>query len=117
MILSSIRQDEIRSTVESPQTAAPVIRRERENRGKGIRQLQEAIQCRNLKLRRLDEECARLRRKSMILDEEISQLNTRVTKMDCVELRGPGLVDPTTALEQARPSYRGYNHTLLNKGV
>lgn len=36
----------------------------------------------------------------MILDEEISKLNTGVAQVEHVELRDPSLASPTTALEQ-----------------
>lgn len=69
MILSLIGQDKIRRIAKSSQTAAPTVRTESEDLGKGIRQLQEAIQRGSWRLSNLDEEWARLRTKSSMLDE------------------------------------------------
>ena len=98
MIPSSIRQDEIRSTVKSPTVWTGC-----EDRAKAIWRLQEAIQHESLKLRELDEEWSRLRRKSVILDEEIRKLNTGGAQMDRAELREPALATVVTFLSWLRP--------------
>lgn len=72
----------------------------RENQGKGIRQLQDTIRHENLKIHELDKEWARMRRKCVILDEEISKINTEIAQVDRAELREQGLASPPAALEQ-----------------
>lgn len=55
-----------------------------------------------MKLRELDEEWVRLRKKSVTLDEEINELEIEVAEAGREKLRmlGPSLADSTTTLER-----------------
>jgi len=56
-----------------------------------------------LKLHELDDDWLRLRKKSMILDEEINKLETKVAQAFCAEqlsVMGQGIVSHTTAVEE-----------------
>lgn len=63
--------------------------------------MQEDIRRNNLRLRKLEEEGARLRRKSTRMDEEIGKINIGVTQTGRanVRIRGPELADVPTILE------------------
>jgi len=65
--------------------------------------LQEAIQNDSLRLHELEEVGARLKRKSMRLDEEIDKIKRGDAQMGHVSTRGkePDLDDPPTILAQA----------------
>ena len=72
------------------------------NLSKGFRQLHEAIWHGSLRLRELDKEWARLRRKNVRLDEEIRKIKSGFTKMGYANLRirGPDLASSPTILER-----------------
>jgi len=80
MALSTIRHDGTRKVERMSPSTTPTIWTEHEDLGKGIKWLQEAIWRGSLRLRELDEEWTWLRRKSMMLDEEIRKLKIGVVQ-------------------------------------
>lgn len=98
MTLSALRPDETKKVEIISSITVPAVWT---NLCKGIRQLQEAIWHDSLRLRELDEEWARLRRKSVRFDKEISKIKVRTAYAGYTNLkiREPDLADPNRVLE------------------
>jgi len=96
-----VRGEETKGLTKNPEIIALIVRAGCEDLGKEIRQLQEAIQHERLKLHKLNEDWAYLRRKSVKLDEEICKIDTKDGKVghDKLSMIGPNLASPTTTLE------------------
>lgn len=80
-----------------------MVRRDGTKKTDGIWLLQEAIRSGSRRLPEIDEEWARLRRKSVMLDEEIRKMKVGIAQPGRVNLqiRKPGLARSTSVLERA----------------
>jgi len=69
---------------------------------KEIRQLQENLWRRSMKLCELNDECARLRKRSMTLDKEIYKLENEVTQVgrEKLSMMRPSPASSNSALEE-----------------
>lgn len=97
------RRDETIKAERNPHTIAPTVGTVREDSGKGIMQLHEAIQRGKLKLREHKEDWVQLRKTSMILDGEINKLKIKVAQACYTEklsTMGQGMASHTTTLEE-----------------
>jgi len=88
---------------ETPQTAKSVVWSTCEVLGKGVRRLQKALRHGSNRLCEIDEEWARLRRKSAMLDEDISKIKIGVTQAGStnMQIRELGLARSSLVLERA----------------
>jgi len=102
MISKAKKREEIRRAKKNPWTTAPAVGTRCEDLVKGIRQLQENLQRGSMKLCEPDDEWARLRKRSMTLDEEIHKLETKVMQVgyEKMSMKRPSLASPTTVLEE-----------------
>ena len=76
MIPKLMRRDETIRAEKNPHTTTPAVGIVREDPGKGIMQLQEAIRWGNSKLRELEEDWVQLKQKNMLMDAKIRKLET-----------------------------------------